>query len=145
MTDLLSIIREAWSWRGIEPASIVSQNAFGNVIVKTVDGNYWRIVPEEPSAEVIAASDTDYARFVSDPEFQVDREMDRLVDVARAKLGPAGEKCFYLVIPALLGGAYEAENIQLLPIAELMALSGDLARQIDGLPEGSQVELKVVP
>ena len=43
MEDLLLEIRNAWGWVGINPAEIIGQNDFGNLIIKTKDGKYWRL------------------------------------------------------------------------------------------------------
>ena len=45
--DLISEIRDAWGWEGIDPLEVVGENGFGNPIIKDVDGNYWRMCPED--------------------------------------------------------------------------------------------------
>jgi hypothetical protein len=48
-----------------------------------------------------------------------------------------------LKIPATLGGAYALDNIGTIDRGELIAFSGDLAKQIDGLPDGTQIRLRI--
>jgi hypothetical protein len=48
------------------------------------------------------------------------------------------------VIPGVLSGSYEVSNIKSAPLAELVRFSGDLGRQIRDLPDGADIELKVV-
>ena len=38
MTDILKTIRDAWGWRGLEPAELIAISAFGNVIVQDAAG-----------------------------------------------------------------------------------------------------------
>ena len=85
---MLTTIRESWGWTGLEPVAVTATNAFGNVIVRAADGAYWRICPEELSCEVVARNDTEFDALYSDEDFQLDWQMERLVQVARATLGP---------------------------------------------------------
>jgi len=49
-----------------------------------------------------------------------------------------------LAIPGALGGEYAISNIKTAPLVELVRFSGDLGRQIADLPDGAQIEIKVV-
>lgn len=141
---LLAAIREAWAWRSFEPIELVDLNAFGNAIVRAPDGGYWRICPEELSLERVAGSAEELALLRADPDFDTDWSMAALVEAAVARLGrPADGRCFHLAVPAVLGGAYDADNMRTISVEELHRLAGDLARQIDELPDGAQIELKV--
>ena len=55
---MLNVIEHAWGWIGLEPAEVVEQNLFGNVVVRATDGEVWRICPEELSCAVIASDMT---------------------------------------------------------------------------------------
>ena len=71
--------------------------------------------------------------------------MRALAEEARATLGaPAAARRYCLKIPATIGGAYAIDNIGTIDRGELIAFSGAMARQIDGLPDGAQIELKVL-
>jgi hypothetical protein len=70
--------------------------------------------------------------------------MERLVDLATAKLGPPDKgRCFCLKIPAVLGGAYGPENFETISLSELISCSGDLASQIKDVPDGAKVSLVI--
>jgi hypothetical protein len=143
--DLLRALADAWKWKGIEPVEIIDQNAFGNVIVRTVAGSFWRICPEIPDAELIAHSEARLKEVRNDPEFVLDWEMAPLVQKAGDLFGDPGcGRCYCLKIPAVLGGEYGDANLGTISIFELLSLSGNLAAQMDGLPDGSKVRLKVV-
>lgn len=138
MMELLEIVRESWGFTGLVPARIVDTNAFGNVLVEDVHGQPWRICPEELSCAPLVAS-------MDELRSSTDWTMERLVLLATASLGtPADGRCFCLKIPAVLGGKYEAENFGTITVEELIAFSGDCAFQIKDLPDGAQVELKIV-
>jgi hypothetical protein len=142
--QMLDEIANAWGWRGLRPRSVVMQNEFGNVIFTDQDGQYWRICPEELSCEIVAADKDDFANLQNSSEFVEDWTMRALAEEARATLGaPAAARCYCLKIPAAVGGAYAIDNIGTIDRGELIAFSGNMARQIDGLPDGAQIELKV--
>jgi hypothetical protein len=44
----------------------------------------------------------------------------------------------------VLGGEYIISNIKTAPLIELIRFSGDLANQIKDLPDGAQIQLKVI-
>jgi hypothetical protein len=120
----------------MRPRVIVMQNAFGNVIFTDESGQYWRICPEELSCEIVATNGEEFARLETTDELLRDWNMHELVERACSTLGvPANDRCYCLKLPSPLGGAYALDNIGLIDRAELIAASGDIARQIDGLPE----------
>ena len=143
--DLITDIREAWGWAGIDPLEIVDENDFGNLIVKDTESKYWRICPENIYCKVVANNREELDRLFRDQEFLADWYMTALVEQARERVGSStGGRKYCLVIPGVLGGAYDASNIKSVPLDELVRLSGDIGRQIRDLPDGAEIELKVV-
>jgi len=143
---MLDIIRKAWGWIGLDPADVVAENAFGNLIVRAADGAFWRIRPEDLSCEKVAGDRDEFAVLSRREDFLLDWEMTRLVEQARRKLGrlPAG-RCYCLKVPAVLGGRYDAANMDTISLAELISFSGDLAEQLKDVPDGTKVRLRIVP
>jgi hypothetical protein len=142
--DLLATISAAWGWAGLRPEMVVGENDFGNLIIKDIEGRYWRLCPEDLSCQIIADSREQLDRLSTDQDFLRDWYVAAWVEAARSKLGPLRPGYqYYLVTPAPLGGAYDSANMQQLSLRELVSLSGDLAQQIDGLPDGSKVRIKV--
>lgn len=71
--------------------------------------------------------------------------MTALVSLANDKCGPLTEgRKYCLKIPGALGGEYAIDNLATAPQVELVGISGDIARQIKELPDGTQVKLRVV-
>lgn len=144
--ELIGIIKESWGWTGIKPEQIIASNDFANLIVLDSDEKYWRLCPEELYLEEIADSRGQLEALFKDPDFQEDWEMAILVSQAQRHLGALGtDQRYYLVIPSVLGGGYDVTNIRKAPLSEIIALSGDIARQIDDLPDGAQIKLDVIP
>lgn len=143
--DVIAEILESWGWTGIDPAEVIRENDFGNLIVRDVTGKYWRICPEDVYCEVVANGTEELDKLSRDQEFLADWYMAQLVEQARKHIGPLTEgRKYCFVVPGVLGGAYDVSNIKSVSFDELIRFSGDLGRQIPSLPDGAEIELKVL-
>jgi hypothetical protein len=140
---LVTEISRAWSGAGIDPAEVIAENDFGNVLVRATDGRYWRITPEEGACEVIADDRASLELLLRDQEFLHDWHMRELVEVAREHRGElTSSRKYCLKIPGYLGGVYDMPNLATAPIHEIIGMAGDLAKQRHELPDGTQIQLK---
>ena len=143
--SLLELIANAWGWKGLAPKAVLGSNAFGNLIVLDLRGRYWRICPEELSCAPIADSDDEYEKLRTSASFAEDWAMATPRQEALAAFGPVPEgRCYCLKIPAVLGGKYEISNMATISLNELISFAGDVAQQIEGLPDGTQMEIQIV-
>jgi hypothetical protein len=141
---ILKSINKAWGWTNIKAVEIIDQNDFGNYIFRAEDSSYWRILPENPEFVKIANNSNEYRKLKEDAEFQSDWKMKALVSAGIQKFGKLDEgRKFCLKLPAYVGGEYSYENLGTLPQLEQISFSGDLAQQINDLPDGSKIELKI--
>ncbi len=143
---MLNEIRDAWGWVGIEPEQIVIENEFGNLIVKDIHDKFWRICPEDVYCEVVAESIEDYNTLIKNEEFLEDWFMTAMVNEAEKNLGKleSGKK-YYMVIAGVLGGEYGGTNVQIAPLKEIISISGKIGKKIKDMPDGTEIEIKVVP
>lgn len=142
--NVIAAVEEAWGWVGMQPTEIVGENEFGNLMIKDVDGRYWRLSPEDLSCKVVAQTRADLDRLSVDQEFLRDWYMRPLVEQAREKCGPLPEgRKYCLKIPGALGGEYGGDNLATITLVELIRASGHLAQQIKDLPDGAKVRLQV--
>lgn len=142
---LLQTIQHSWRWTGLNAEAVAATSAFGNVLVRAVDGAHWRICPEELSCDVVAGNDAEFDALFATEDFQIDWRMDRLVEIARAALGPVDDDhCYCLKMPAVLGGKYEAANFGTISRQELIAFAGKVAEQIKDLPDGTAVQFTFI-
>jgi hypothetical protein len=142
--ELISVIKASWGWSGIEPTQVVGDNDFGNLIIKDAVGRYWRLCPEDLYCKVVAQNRVELDALSQDQEFLHDWHMVKLVESARIALGTLKPGYKYsLKIPSAFGGEYGGSNLATVPFRELVAASGHIAEQIQGLPNGAQVKLSV--
>ena len=143
--SLVEEIRQSWGWVGIEPVEVVGENDFGNLIIKDEDEKYWRLCQEDCYCKVIASNRAELDALSTSQDFLRDWYMASLVSLANDQCGPLSEgRKYCLKIPGVLGGAYGGDNLATEPQVELVRLSGDIARQIEELPDGAQIKLQVV-
>ena len=144
--SILNEIKSAWGWTGIQPEQVIIENQFGNLIVKDINDKFWRICPEDVYCEVVAESVDEYNILIKDEEFLEDWFMTAMVDEAEKNLGKLeSSKKYYMVIAGILGGEYGGSNVQIAPLKEIINVSGKIGEKIKGMPDGTEIEIKVVP
>ena len=143
MNSLLESIQEGWGWAIGTPERVVAVNSFGNVIVQTSKGQFYRIIPENLECVFLCDSEDTLAKVMEESKFSFDWDMKLLRDQAERALGKlTTNECYHLVIPATLGGAYALSNIKKISIGEWLSFSGYVAHQIKDLPDGTRVAFK---
>jgi len=142
--ELTEVIERAWGWTGIEPAEVVGENDFGNLIVRDTQGRYWRICPEDLYCKVVANNRAELDATSRDQKFLHDWYMSALVETAKERVGPlvSGHK-YCLKIPGVLGGEYGGDNLASITLVGLIDASGHIASQIEGMPAGTQISLRI--
>ena len=141
--NIIEEVKKSWGWTGINPIEIVTENEFGNLIIKDDENKFWRLCPEEIYCEVIAESIAAYNLLITDAKFVDDWNMSGMVDAAIKSLGSLKEGYkFYLAIPGILNGEYKVSNIKAAPFVKIIKWSGELGYQVKDLQDGSEVELK---
>ncbi len=139
---MINEINKAWGWIGFEAEKVLLTNDFGNVIFRSVDKKFWRLIPEELTCVVIAENEEQLNSLFLDPEFRLDWEMQSLVEMAKSKLGELeGIKKFYFIKPNVIGGEYDIRNMASINHKTLINISGNMAYQIKDLPDGAEIEL----
>lgn len=128
-------INEFWGWVGLTAVEVLGANAFGNLIIRDEDGQYWRLRPQDLCCETVASSRAALDALSYNQDFLNDWYMPEAVRLAEAALGPLPEgRKYCLKIPSALGGHYRRDNLATVPLAELIRFSGEGAQQFDGLP-----------
>ncbi|MDH5182212.1 MAG: DUF1851 domain-containing protein, partial [Gammaproteobacteria bacterium] len=76
--NIVEEIKEYQGWAGIEPAEVVGENDFGNLIIKDIEGRYWRLCPEDVYCEVVARDRAELDVLSADQAFLEDWYMTAL-------------------------------------------------------------------
>jgi hypothetical protein len=72
--------------------------------------------------------------------------MTRMVTMAEGKLGLLQKgRCYCFKISPVVGGKYDTANLAEISIKELISFSGHFAEQIKDVPDGGQIEIKLIP
>lgn len=141
---MIELINETWRWSGAEAKAVISVNDFGSIIFKSDDAKYWRIRPEELSCKMISENQGEFDELKLSKDFLNNWEMKNQVDEARKELGELleGEK-YCLKLPTVIGGLYETSNFGKISHTQLISFSGQMASQINDLPDGAKIEFNV--
>lgn len=105
--------------------------------------NIYRFNPETGDSEEMAHSLEEWAgRILEDYEFETGYSLAHEWQQHHGFL-PLGKRLIPIT-PFVGGGKYELENLHLLDAAEGMRLRAALARQIRDLPDGTQIQFKMI-
>jgi len=119
-----------------------AEDAFGNQFCLRED-QVCSFDAETGQTEVIGSSIEDWARHVlSDYEFVTGFPLFHEWQVIHGRV-PVGSRLLPLV-PFVLGGEYSLSNLRVANAVSGMRARGNLARQIRDLPDGAQIEFKLV-
>ena len=143
---MLDVLRDCWSWSGLDPEEVVAVNEFGNLIIRASDGRFWHLCPEEVFCIPIANSRAELDHLFLDENFLLNWEMKSLVDEARSRVGtlPEGHRYCFKILP-VIGGEYGGENLGTISLSGLLAFCGEFGEQIKDLPDGAKIsEIRVV-
>lgn len=141
---LVDALSEAWGWRGCLARRIVMQNSFAHMIVEDEGGHFWHLEPDMCELQAVAANRAALDAYMADPEVQEIWKSANLLAMAQDRCGPlAPDRSYGFAIPPILGGEFTADNLVTVPTEETIRFSGDVAKQIEDLPDGAQVRLEV--
>jgi hypothetical protein len=142
---VIEALSEEWGWILPRISRVMAVSSMGNVFLADDQQWYWRICPEELSAEIVARTPAVLESVFADPDAKADWQMSWIVSEMVELYGePEVGECFGLVIPAVLGGKYAADNIRRRCLYDYLRFTGDLARQTKDLKDGDTIKFEVV-
>ena len=141
-SKIIEVVTDAWNWAIPGVKKVLAVNSMANVLLIDIEGKYWRICPEELSAEIIATNDAEIQSVYEDPDYKADWQLLGLIDEAEKEFGKLeiGE-CYALIKPAVIGGDYSTSNMRVAAINEYLAFTGDIAFQTKDLKHGDKVKI----
>ena len=141
VTDILF----EWRWKLGGAAKALALSKSGDAFIVHPDGHVDWLDTGVGQVHEVASSVTAFWRLLEQPQ-----------DAARLLLAPVVEEFIRLKGPIplgrclgftrlpALGGTYTVENRWLAPIVEHFGVTGEMHRQIRDLPDGTQVQVRVV-
>lgn len=135
----------SWAWLLPRELTVWVVNRFGDLFVVLDDGSVWRLDLGAGTFEKTAADRDEFCDHIDEGDNADTWLLVPLVDrlVAAGKVLSPG-RCYGFRIPPVVGGAYSVDNINPLPVAEVYGWSGSFHEQIRDLPDGAEIELKVI-
>lgn len=120
-----------------------AQNLMGHLVLSDAQDAYFYLDPD--GMQVIAlGTREDALAHLKGEEAKELWSGGKLVDAARQKFGDPPQGCVFTLKPhAMVEGRYDIDEVCILPLDELIRFSGDVARQIHDLPDGSQIQFEV--
>ncbi len=141
---VLQALRRDWAWSGIAFEEVIATSRMGHLLLSDAQGVIHYLDPDLRQL-LRLGSEEQTRQFLADPEVALVWRAEKLVAAARERLGEPGEDEVYtLNAQAMLAGDYAEENLVIMPLAELISFTGQIAYQTRDLPEGATFELKVV-
>jgi hypothetical protein len=107
------------------------------------DGRIHRFHLETGESDEIASSIEEWAKLIlDDKDLETGFSLGHEWQVRNGAL-PSGQR-LSPVYPFVLGGSYDIDKLNAIDSLALMRFNADLANQVRNMPDGTQVELKVV-
>lgn len=134
---------DGWRWMIGADAVLLAASVSGDLFFHDFDGRVHWIDTGAGSVVCVADDIASFQRKVRTAAFSSDYLLESLVaDCLRAHGALTMDRCLgYRMLP-VFGGDYSGDNRVPMRAAEHFAFTGDVHRQIDGLPDGATVELK---
>jgi hypothetical protein len=141
---ILEAINRGWSWTGTTITKVHDISPMGHMLLSDEEDRFYYLDTEGMELTLLgdrAAADT----IMDKPQTRELWTGGELVKSARERLGEPPEGSVFTLSPLnWIDGQYSAQNMVVLPLTEVAFLSGDLARKMKDLPDGTQVKIKVV-
>jgi hypothetical protein len=141
----VAALREHWAWKLGNDWTPIMFSVIGDVFIELPAKSVWWLSTATGSLEQVADS-RDELRQLLETDRADEWFLPGLVDALHEQgKVPGSDQCYsYAILPVFAQGSFSAENMSVVPAGEHFTLSGDVHEKIQGLPDGSNVEIKVV-
>lgn len=134
---------ESWRWMVGDEAVLLAASLSGDLFFHDRDGRVHWIDTGAGCIACVADDVPSFQRHVHRAEFCNEYLLESVVaDLVSGHGALADDQCFGFRELPVFGGEYAGHNRVPIRAAEHFALTGDVHRQIDGLPDGAAIELR---
>ena len=145
--DLAVEVVRAWAWLIPPPWTPFLCSMVPAIFLEMPNGEVHWLDTGSGLVEKVATSREAFDEMArSSPDWVEEWFLPGLVERLHAagKKPRAGECYGFTILPAFAEGKYTVENMLVLPVREQFVEVADLHRQLSELPDGTQVQIKVV-
>ena len=143
--ESVAVLRQHWAWKLGSEWTPIMFSVIGDVFIELGAKSVWWLSTATGSLEQVADSRAEFVQLLGTDradEWFLPGLVDALHEQDKV---PSSDQCFsYAIFPVFAEGSFSAENMNPVPASEHFALSGHVHQQIQGLPDGANVEIKVV-
>jgi hypothetical protein len=136
-----------WKWLTTSDFDLVAVNLFGDLFLADADGVIHRLDITGGTLRAIAASADEFREAAQDLVRRRDWFLEELSEQAEQKgLSPMKGQCIGCKIPPVFKQSRNApNNFYVADLYEYVSFMGDLHNQINDVPDGGQVTIKIQP
>lgn len=129
-----------WAWLVEGPHTVIAMTNFGDMFLRNGRGEIQLLDLVFGGLRKIASSQDEFQEKIGDKENQRTWFLtDFLTEIERSGLTLLPGQCFSFKKPPVLGGKIELCNIKIAPISVHVSLMGQIHRQVNKLPLGTQI------
>jgi hypothetical protein len=138
-----SVLKE-WRWLVGPRLQLWLVTKAGDALLRDPeDGSVHFLNTISATIERVAESDAEFELFVAEEDNAREWLLTPLVDeLALRGTSPGTDQCFHFKIPPVLGGVARPENMVVIGLTDRFGGMGQVMRQINDLPEGTQVVIR---
>jgi hypothetical protein len=136
---------EQWRWLCTEPVTLIARNGFGDLFLRTVEGNVMRLDVGDGTLTEVANSESSFRdSLIHSGKRELWFAEQQLEAFAARGLKPNDLQCIGFKVPVVFAESGEVpNNAYVADLYEHVSFLGDLHRQIADTPDGAKVRLKV--
>jgi hypothetical protein len=133
-----------WTWLLPKEFSIWMVNRFGDLIIILDDGTVHLVDIGVGEMKKIADNRNDFEAKIDGEDNANDWLMIPLVDqLVASRILLNENQCYGFKQPLILGGDYAINNVAVISVGDYYGGYGSIHKQIEGLPDGTAVQIKV--
>lgn len=143
--EAVAQLRESWLWLLGENWRPLLFSAIGDVFLQLPAGSVWWLSTATGGLEQVAESEPEFVELLGSSEKLHEWFLPGLVQALKAADKPLSPgQCYsYKTLPVFSDGSFSVDNMHALDAREHFGFTGEVMRQIQALPDGAQVTIKV--
>jgi hypothetical protein len=141
--NLVDVINKSWGWAGFKAQRVRAQSPMGHLLISDADEQFFYL--DTDGMSVIALGDQAAAQAHLDTDEAKELWFGgELLAKGLELLGEPEDGSVITLKPlAMLQGDYAPENLCIMPLEELIRFSGESAKQLKDLPEGTHFSVEI--